>query len=165
MKFSVGIEYSIHCLVYMVDYQDSKSISIVDLAKFNNISESYLSKIFTKLSKSGVITSVTGVKGGYKLSRNPEDISFWDIVVAIEGDKPFFDCKEIRQNNMLSCHNNANSSDFKTPCLIHTVMRDAEMQMQLYLQSKSLRWLKDTVYNDTFDTKDKQYISDFFNNI
>lgn len=165
MKFSVGVEYSMHSLVYMVDYYQQKSISIIDLAKFNNISESYLSKIFGKLSKAQIIKSVPGVKGGYMLNKNPEDISFWDVIVAIEGNESFFNCKEIRKTSSLSCATNKTDDDFKTPCLIHHVMREAELQMQVYLEAKSLLWLKETVYTDTFNSKDKQYIADFFNNI
>ncbi len=165
MKFSVGVEYSIHSLVYMVDYQDSKSISTIDLARFNGISESYLSKIFTKLSKAGIVTSVPGVKGGYKLNKKPEEINFWEIVVAIEGSESFFNCKEIRQQSSLACNTNKGPEDFKTPCLIHLVMREAEQQMQLFLEQKTLRWLKDNVYSDILNEDDKQYISDFFNQI
>lgn len=162
MKFSVGVEYSIHSLVYMVDYKDQKSISIIDLAKFNGISESYLSKIFTKLSKAEIIKSVPGSKGGYMLNKAPEDINFWDVIVAIEGTGSFFNCKEIRQQSSLSCSMNKGPDDFKTPCLIHSVMREAEYQMQVFLEEKTLRWLKDTVYSDVYDNKDKKYISDFF---
>ncbi len=165
MKFSVGVEYSMHSLVYMVDYYEQKSISIVDLARFNNISESYLSKIFGKLSKAQIIKSVPGVKGGYMLNKKPEDISFWEVIVAIEGNDSFFNCKEIRKTSSLSCDTNKTDNDFKTPCLIHAVMREAELEMQKYLEAKSLLWLKQTVYTDTFNDNDKKYISDFFNQI
>ncbi len=165
MKFSVGVEYSMHSLVYMVDYYEQKSISIIDLAKFNQISESYLSKIFGKLSKAEIIKSVPGVKGGYMLNKHPKDINFWDVIVAIEGTESFFNCKEIRQQSSLSCATNKGPDNFKTPCLIHHVMREAEKQMQIYLEQKTLLWLKETVYSDTFDNNDKKYISDFFNSI
>ena len=50
MKFSVGVEYAIHCLLYMVNMEDGKSIGIRDLSTFQGISETYLSKIYAKLS-------------------------------------------------------------------------------------------------------------------
>ena len=43
MKFSVGVEYAIHCLLYMVNMEDGKSIGIRDLSTFQGISETYLS--------------------------------------------------------------------------------------------------------------------------
>ncbi len=163
MKFSVGVEYAIHSLVYMVDYKNVQSISIIDLAAFNNISESYLSKVFTKLAKAKIIKSVPGVKGGYMLDKNPEFISFWDVIIAIEGNESFFKCKEIRQNSVISCSKNLNTSDFKAPCLIKSVMHEAEKKMQEYLEEKSILWLKENVYQDIYDNKDKSLIEHYFN--
>ena len=82
MKFSVGVEYAIHCLLYMVNMEDGKSIGIRDLSTFQGISETYLSKIYAKLSKSGIVKSVPGVKGGYTLARSADKITFCDIVEA-----------------------------------------------------------------------------------
>jgi Predicted transcriptional regulator len=53
MKFSVGVEYALHCLLYMVNLEEGKSVGIRDLATFQGISETYLSKVYAKLSKSG----------------------------------------------------------------------------------------------------------------
>ena len=98
MKFSVGVEYAIHCLLYMVNMEDGKSIGIRDLSTFQGISETYLSKIYAKLSKSGIVKSVPGVKGGYTLARSADKITFCDIVEAVEGSEPFFHCADIMQN-------------------------------------------------------------------
>ncbi len=162
MKFSVGVEYAIHSLVYMVEYREKQSISIIDLAAFNNISESYLSKVFTKLSKAQLIKSVPGVKGGYMLNMPPENISFWDVIIAIEGNESFFKCKEIRQNNAISSANNLTSCDFTKPCLIKSVMIEAQMQMQKYLENKSILWLKDNVYQDVYNQEDISLIEQYF---
>lgn len=83
MKFSVGIEYALHCLLYMVDLKENKSIRVRDFAEFQGISESYLSKTFTQLSKAGIVLSSPGIKGGYRLAKSPQSISFWDVVEAI----------------------------------------------------------------------------------
>ncbi len=67
MKLSVGVEYALHCLLYMVDLDEGSSVSIKDLATFQGISETYLSKIYTKLSKDEIVKSVPGVKGALLL--------------------------------------------------------------------------------------------------
>ena len=69
MQFSVGVEYALHSLFYMVELPQGKVIGIKELAAFNGISETYLSKVFTKLRKSGLVRSISGVKGGYELAR------------------------------------------------------------------------------------------------
>lgn len=157
MKFSVGVEYAIHCLLYMVNIEEGKSIGIKDLAAFQGVSETYLSKVYTKLSKSGIVKSVPGAKGGYELAREANEITFWDIVEAVEGNEPFFQCAEIRQNNILLDKNNLPESHTKCPCLISVVMLEAEQEMKKYLSTKTLEWLHSEVYNNilTQDTVDE----------
>ncbi len=150
MKFSVGVEYAIHCLLYMVKIDEGKTVKIKDLAEFQGVSESYLSKVYAKLSRAGIIKSISGVKGGYALSRSADEITFLDIVEAVEGKEPFFQCVEIRQNNILIDKNNLPRSYSKCPCLINVVMKEAENEMKKYLEKKTLGWLYDEVYNKKF---------------
>src|SRR3954454_9824065 len=93
MNFSIGVEYALHCLVNMISL--NRPIGIKDLAEFQGVSESYLSKIFTKLVKGGIVQSTPGVKGGYELTKSPKKITFYDVVIAIEGAQPIFQCKNI----------------------------------------------------------------------
>ncbi|KLU65857.1 HTH-type transcriptional regulator IscR [Desulfosporosinus acididurans] len=164
MKFSVGVEYAIHCLLYMVNAEEGKSVGIRDLATFQGISETYLSKVYAKLSKSGIIKSIPGVKGGYALARNAEEITFWDVVEAVEGSEPFFQCAEIRQNNILLDKDNLPDTYTKCPCLIKVVMSEAEEEMRKYLSNKTLAWLYDEVYNKILPKEMKHATIEWFNN-
>lgn len=155
MQFGVGIEYALHSLFYMIEIPQGKTIGIKELAYLNSISETYLSKVFTKLRKNGIVSSVSGVSGGYKLAKEPEEISFWDIVEAVEGNSYSFQCMEVRQNNILSKPGEFSST---CPCLIKVVMNDAEEQMRNYLRGKSLRWLFEEVSKD-FSKERKEKIS------
>lgn len=147
MQFSVGVEYALHCLLYMVDIPSGKAVGIKDLATFQGISETYLSKIYTKLTKAGIVRSIPGVNGGYGLAKAPENITFLDIVDAVEGTTPLFQCAEIRQNNILLDKDNLPDAYTKCPCLIKVVMLEAEDQMKQYLKNKTLKWLFDQVSN------------------
>ncbi|MEG0133353.1 MAG: Rrf2 family transcriptional regulator [Clostridium sp.] len=164
MKFSVGVEYALHCLLYMVNIEEGRSVGIRDLATFQGISETYLSKVYAKLSKCGIIKSVSGVKGGYELARSAEDITFWDIVEAVEGKEPFFQCAEIRQNNILLDKDNLPDTHTKCPCLIKVVMIEAENEMKKYLNNKSLSWLYDEVYNKKLPKDVEQATIEWFAN-
>ncbi|MEH7095042.1 RrF2 family transcriptional regulator [Neobacillus vireti] len=140
MQYSVGVEYALHCLVYLIDVPSNDSIGIKDLAEFQGLPETFLSKVFGKLSKAGIVSSVPGVKGGYRLSRSPEDISFWDVVEAVEGRKPIFQCKNIKANGYLYRENCCVAPSF---CTINSVMLSAEEKMRDDLRSKSLAWLNE----------------------
>lgn len=164
MKFSVGVEYAIHCLLYMVNSEEGKSVGIRDLATFQGVSETYLSKVYAKLSKSGIIKSISGVKGGYALARSAEEITFWDIVEAVEGGESFFQCAEIRQNNVLLDKDNLPDTYTKCPCLIKVVMLEAENEMRNYLKNKTLAWLYDEVYNKKLPKDMEKAMIEWFSN-
>lgn len=140
MQYGVGVEYALHCLVYLIDVPSKESIGIKDLAEFQGLSETFLSKVFGKLSKAGIVSSVPGVKGGYTLAKSPEDISFWDVVEAVEGPKPIFQCKNIKDNGYLYREGRCSAPSF---CTINLVMLSAEEKMRDDLRSKKLSWLNE----------------------
>ncbi|MDM5326990.1 Rrf2 family transcriptional regulator [Neobacillus sp. CF12] len=138
MQYSIGVEYALHCLVYLIDIPEDSPTGIKELSFFQGISDTYLSKIFSKLSKSGIVKSVPGVKGGYRLSKSPEEISFWDVIEAVEGPKPIFQCKNIKDNGYLYRENCCSAP---SSCTINLVMLSAEEKMRDFLRSKTLAWL------------------------
>lgn len=141
MQFSVGVEYALHCLLYMVEIPSGKSVGIKDLSTYQGISETYLSKVYTKLRKAGIVKSIPGVNGGYALGRDPENITFWDVIEAIEGNSSIYQCLEIRQKEILLDKENLPDTFIKSPCLIKQVMHEAENKMREHLKSKTLGWL------------------------
>jgi len=114
---------------------------VKELATFQGVSPTYLSKAFTKLAKAGLVRAVPGVKGGYVLARPPERISFWDVVEAIEGAMPIFQCTEVRRQCLLASTGKEESRGWSSPCTIRRVMEEAEEEMRKALRAKSLAWL------------------------
>jgi Rrf2 family protein len=146
MQFSVGVEYAFHSLFYLVDLPEQKTIGIREIARLHGITETYLSKIFAKLRKAGIVRSIAGVKGGYELARRAENISFWDIIEAIEGPSHLFRCAEIRKKSVFVTDPRVYTD--KCPCLIKVVIHEAEELMRERLRNKSLRWLYEQAQKD-----------------
>ena len=151
MQFSIGVENAFHSLFYIVDLPDGKTIGIKQIAELHGINDSYLSKIFAKLRKAGIVRSIPGVKGGYELAKPPEDVSFWDIIEAIEGPSYFFQCAEIRKKNVFVDDPSVFTKE--CPCLIKVVIQEAEDLFRNRLKTKSLRWLYDQVHSNFSDEK------------
>lgn len=151
MQFSIGVEYAFHSLFYMVDIPAGKTVGIKRIAQLHGITETYLSKIFAKLCRAGIVTSIPGVKGGYALAQRAEDISFWDIIEAVEGSSYLFQCAEIRRKNIFADDPAALTE--KCPCLIKVVIEEAEDRFRDSLRAKSLRWLFDQVHDGFSDAK------------
>ena len=76
MKFTKAANMGLHVMVYFAQKdQIDSNLSIHDLADKFEVSPSYLSKILTQLAKANLISSVSGVKGGYRLKKN--SVLFW----------------------------------------------------------------------------------------
>lgn len=132
---TTSVEYGIHGLIWLVD--NEQSLSSRDIAELQGISPSFLAKIFPKLEKAGVVTASEGVRGGYRLARPAGEITFLEIVDAIEGRKPLFDCQEVRERCTLFAYG---APDWATAgtCAIHAVMLQAEKAMRDALAAQTL---------------------------
>jgi len=73
------------------------------------------------------VRSIAGVKGGYELARRAEDISFWDIIEAIEGASYFSNASKSEKNIFVD---DPGLFTDKCPCLIKVVIQEAEDLMR-----------------------------------
>ena len=133
---TVSVEYGIHSLLWLVG-QQGKPLSSRKLAELAGVSPTFLAKIFPKLEKAGIVRAAEGVRGGYELAKSPHNISFLDIVDAIEGEKPLFDCQEVRARCPLLGKGPPAWATNGT-CAVHAVMLRAERSMREALQAQSL---------------------------
>jgi Rrf2 family protein len=85
MQLSKASGYAINGLVFIASRRKTDSVGVREIAEFHGISRSYLAKIFHTLSRSGIVRSMRGVKGGYRLSRTADSITLADVVSAIDG--------------------------------------------------------------------------------
>jgi Rrf2 family protein len=97
MKMSDGVEQAIHSVTMLTHLTEGGVLSAAALAEFHGVSPSYLLKHLQALSGAGILQTVPGPKGGYRLAKAASDISLLDIVLAVEGSAPAFRCSEIRQ--------------------------------------------------------------------
>lgn len=133
---SSKVEYGLHCLLWLVDPREEPASSR-DLAELQGISPTFVAKIFPKLEKAGIVEASGGVRGGYRLARPAERISVLDVVDAIEGFKPLFECQEIRGRCAVFGDKPPTWST-NGVCAIHAVMLRAEQSMRVELSRTSL---------------------------
>ena len=86
LKFSEAFSLAIHSVKIIKD-RDEK-ISVNDLAKILDASVAHLSKVMQRLVKAGIVQSSRGPKGGFKISKDLDKISFLQIYEIIEGEFP-----------------------------------------------------------------------------
>ncbi|MCR8984743.1 RrF2 family transcriptional regulator [Brevibacillus laterosporus] len=122
MRFTKATNYALHTMLALVADSPVKPIGVQQLAEAQGVSQTYLSKILTRLVKAGMIESVSGANGGYRLSRKKDDITFLDIIHAIEGTSSLFECDFLHGDE----------------CLIQAVMVEAEQKMESHLKKMKL---------------------------
>lgn len=133
--YGASAEYALHSLLIMT--ARTEPVSVRDLARFQNLPERFLAKLFTRLKRAGLVNGIEGIRGGFTLARPPEHISVMDVLEAVDPDRLLFECAEIRRNCELFGSEPPTWS-VAGPCRIHVVMQEAERALQSVLTSKSL---------------------------
>lgn len=86
MNISSRCDYACRAIVQLALLPpDEATITATSIAEKRNIPEKYLVHILLELKKAGLVASVRGAQGGYKLAKKASDISLLDIVLAVDG--------------------------------------------------------------------------------
>lgn len=99
MKLSTKGRYGLRALIDLALYSENETVSIASISARQNISESYLEQLIAKLRKAGLVTSVRGAGGGYKLAKPASEISVGDILRALEGSLDAVKCPGLEEKN------------------------------------------------------------------
>lgn len=92
MKLSTKSRYGLRAMIDIAVNSKEKSVSIIDIAQREKISEGYLEQIVALLKKAGLVISKRGAGGGYYIGKELKDISVGDILRAIEGNLSLVEC-------------------------------------------------------------------------
>ena len=92
MKLSTRSRYGVRLMVFLGERYGKGPIYLSEVAREEKISEKYLSQLVIPLRKVNLITSVRGARGGYMLSRPPQEISLREIVDVLEGGMDLVEC-------------------------------------------------------------------------
>lgn len=124
MQLRSQVEWALHCCVILAGLPPAGRLATKALAELHGVPKEYLSKALQALSQAGLIDGALGPSGGYRLTRAPEDLTFLEIVEAVEGNGPTFVCTQIRDNN--PCRTAAPKDCDRRPCSIARVMWNAD---------------------------------------
>ena len=78
-------EYAIRGLQDLARRQSGDPVQLKSIAKACDVSEAFLAKIFQMLSQENIVKSHRGVKGGFSLGREMNEITMLEIVEVCEG--------------------------------------------------------------------------------
>jgi len=104
-------------------------VSLAEIAEKQEISLSYLEQLFAKLRRGGLVTSVRGPRGGYRLSRPAADLRVADIILAVDEPIRATRCKA---GSPKGC------TGTMSRCLTHDLWDELGRQIHVFLSSVSL---------------------------
>lgn len=90
MKLSSKSRYGLRAMVYIAER--GEVVSLASVARDTTTSEAYLEQLFSLLKKAGLVKSVRGANGGYKLAKAACKITIGEIVRALEDELEIVDC-------------------------------------------------------------------------
>ncbi len=139
MRLTTKGRYAVTAMLDLALHACEGPVSLADISKRQGISLSYLEQLFSKLRKGGLVNSVRGPGGGYKLSRSQTKICIADVVDAVNESTDTTLC-----NEKGDCQNGEK-------CLTHHLWSDLSERIHGFLSSITL--------HDLMEKREVQVIS------
>jgi len=128
MRLTRGSDYAIRGMMYLAKQPRGKVCLVSQVAEVQCLPESYLAKIFQDLSRSGLVVSYRGAKGGFVLARDPNEITLRQVIEAVEGPIALSPCLDER----MGCEQSET-------CEVHLVLAEAQSRLLEVLDGATLQ--------------------------
>ena len=95
LKISAKARYALRILLDVATFASAETPRTgAAIAQAQQISEKFLSRIVVMLRRRGLLRSVRGNVGGFRLAMSPDDIRLLDVIEAVQGPVAILDCLE-----------------------------------------------------------------------
>lgn len=139
MKISTKGRYGLRILLDLALYESrinhesaSEPRLIRDIALSQQISEKYISRLIIKLRRAGMVRSLRGAKGGFRLNKKPEEITLLDVTEAMEGPIAIVDCV-LEPDSCKNC----------SQCAVHEIWNGLNQEIRIAMNRVSLKDIMD----------------------
>jgi len=127
MKLTTKGRYAVTAMLDLALHGDAGPVSLAEISTRQEISLSYLEQLFSKLRRSGLVTSTRGPGGGYSVSRELSDVAVSEIIGAVNESVDATQC-----GGKENCHSHGR-------CLTHDLWEGLSAQIEEFLSSVSLQ--------------------------
>lgn len=129
MRLGTRARYAVMAMVDLACQCNGRPISLAEIADRQEISLCYLEQLFARLRRAGLVNSVRGPGGGYRLALDRDDIRIGDIIRAVDESIRAVRCTP---GAAIGCRGD------RSRCLTHDLWEELSNQINLYLSSVSL---------------------------
>ncbi len=131
MRLTTKGRFAVTAMVELALRPGTAPMTLAEISFRQKISLSYLEQLFAKLRRRGIVASVRGPGGGYRLAKDMAQIAVADIVLAVDEPLDATQC-----GGMENCHD-------EQKCITHDLWVRLNQQVLDYLGSVSLKQLVD----------------------
>lgn len=151
MHMKTGVEQSVYAILLLNMLPDKAVLPGEAISQQLGTSPTYFQKLLRKLVSAGLITSVPGVKGGFKLMKKPETICVFDVYLAIEGRQSLYS-----PSGVMGVLLELGEQD--RCCLLTDLMDEAETAWKAIMQRETIASLSQKMNEERFraETADLQ---------
>ena len=139
MKLPESTEWVLHAVASLAQLDERAAASAAQLAEHVDVPPAYLAKQLQALVRAGLLRAMTGPRGGFRLARPADEITFLAVVEAIDGSSPFYVCNEIRQRGRGAVP----PEQCRKTCTIATAMDRAEQAWRSSLRTVTIAEIVD----------------------
>lgn len=136
MQFTKAEEYGMLGVLYLAERNSSSVTPLSEISDAKNIPEKFLAKIFQSLTKSSIVRSHRGVRGGFTLAKDPAQVTVKDVLESIQG--PY---------HLIRCIPDKSACDKSDDCALRGLIQEAENRLVSVFEEHTLadmvRWQKD----------------------
>ena len=118
MQFTKAEEYGMLGVIYLAEKEVKGVTPLSEISEAKEIPEKFLAKIFQSLSRSGIVRSHRGVRGGFTLAKEPSEVTIKEVLEAIHG--PY---------HLIKCSNDVGVCDKTDFCALRELLIKAENQL------------------------------------
>lgn len=93
MKVSAQEEYGLRCLLQLAGLSEGEFLTLAQVAEREGISQANAGKLLWILNKAGLVNSIRGTKGGYRLARPASEIRLSEVIKVLDEDVLAGHCK------------------------------------------------------------------------
>lgn len=130
MIYSKPCMHGLRAVIFIAARNSDTPVRGEDVAREEDLPQPFLSKILKILSSRGILHSVRGPGGGFRLARPAKEITLLDIVEAIDGTSQFEECAL----GWKTCQDDK-------PCPLHNSWKEMRVNLRNYLQQTNVATL------------------------
>ena len=129
MKLTSKGRYAVMAMADLAKNHDPRPVSLNEISLRQGISILYLEQLFLKLKQNSLVSSTRGSRGGYVLSKTPDQIKLSNIISAVNEEVKTLKCNK---NSKKGCNGKL------VKCITHSLWDELGEHINLFFEQKSL---------------------------